>query len=177
MISPLTEILCLDLIMELLMSRTLIFGNSGSGKSTLASQIHQQDNVPHFDLDTVAWQSGLPPIRNPLPLSIELINKFISTQDNWVIEGCYSDLLTELLPFATLIIYLDLPNKVCIENAKNRAWEPHKYSSKQAQDENLAMLIHWIKEYETRTDSFSKKSHQALYNSFSGKKTIIKNNN
>jgi adenylate kinase family enzyme len=162
--------------MEFLMSRTLIFGNSGSGKSTLASQIHQQDNVPHFDLDTVAWQSGLPPIRNPLPLSIELINKFISTQDNWVIEGCYSDLLTELLPFATLIIYLDLPNKVCIENAKNRAWEPHKYSSKQQQDANLKMLIAWIKEYDSRNDNFSRQSHLELYNAFNGEKFRLKDN-
>ena len=74
------------------------------------------------------------------------------------------------------MFFLDLPIETCIKNAIQRPWEPHKYSSKQAQDENLGMLIHWIKNYETRTDTFSKKSHQALYNSFVGKKIIIENN-
>ena len=159
------------------MSRTLIFGNSGSGKSTLAAHIHQRDNVPHFDLDTVAWQSGSPPIRNPLPLSIKLINNDISLQQDWVIEGCYSDLLLELLPLATRIIYLDLPQKICVKNAKNRPWEPHKYSSKQQQDANLKMLIKWIEEYDSRNDNFSRQSHLAIYNAFSGEKIRLKDNN
>ena len=172
------------------MQKIIIFGNSGSGKSTLARKLSTESKLAHLDLDTLAWLPTMPPQRKPITDSAKEIAIFTQKHDNWVIEGCYSDLL-ELLAIKSSIdevtnsdnckanemVFLDLSIETCIKNAKQRPWEPHKYSSKQAQDENLAMLIHWIKEYETRTDSFSKKSHQALYNSFSGKKTIIKNNN
>ena len=77
---------------------------------------------------------------------------------------------------ANEIFFLDLPIEVCIKNAGQRPWEPHKYPSKQAQDQNLEMLTNWIKDYDTRTDSFSKKAHQTLYESFEGKKTRITHN-
>ncbi|WP_415071942.1 AAA family ATPase [Hyphomicrobium sp.] len=43
------------------MQRLLIFGNSGSGKSTLARQLAQERGLAHLDLDTLAWQPGMPP--------------------------------------------------------------------------------------------------------------------
>lgn len=51
-----------------------------------------------------------------------------------------------------------------------RPWEPHKYPSKEAQDANLEMLIGWIAEYETRTDTFSLAAHRALFDRFTGDK-------
>ena len=57
-----------------------------------------------------------------------------------------------------------------------RAWEPHKYESKAAQDKNLPMLIDWIYEYPTRADTFSKSSHEQLYASFIGTKVMVTDN-
>ena len=71
---------------------------------------------------------------------------------------------------------MNLPVALCIENAKNRPWESHKYQSKAAQDANLTMLIDWIAQYEQRTDTFSKSAHQILFDEFTGKKTQVKNN-
>ena len=68
---------------------------------------------------------------------------------------------------------MNLPIELCIENAKNRPWEPHKYDSKAAQDANLAMLIDWIAQYNQRTDTFSKSAHQKLYDEFSGNKNSV----
>ena len=62
----------------------------------------------------------------------------------------------------------------CIENAKKRAWEPYQYSSKEAQEKNLPMLIDWIASYETRNDTFSK---QALHHKFEVIKSIRESNN
>lgn len=158
------------------MRKILIFGNSGSGKSTLAKSPSNSEGLTHLDLDSFAWKNTKPPERKPLDVSHKEIQSFINSNEDWVIEGCYSDLMQLALPFSNEVIFLNLPIEGCILNAKNRSWEPHKYDSKEAQDANLKMLINWISDYEKRTDTFSKQSHQSIYNSFTGNKTMYINN-
>jgi len=159
-----------------LLKKILIFGNSGSGKSTLAKSLCDSEEVSHLDLDSLAWNNTTPPERRPLNESNAEIKRFIESNNGWIIEGCYSDLLQLAVPFANEIVFLNLPIQSCILNAKNRDWEPHKYESKEAQDANLEMLINWISDYEKRTDNFSKHSHQSIYNSFAGSKTMYTSN-
>ena len=64
----------------------------------------------------------------------------------------------------------------CIENAKRRPWEPHKYETKEAQDQNLDMLIDWIEQYETREDVFSYAAHANFYENFRGEKKMYTSN-
>ncbi|MDX1490742.1 MAG: AAA family ATPase [Pseudohongiellaceae bacterium] len=158
------------------MRKLLIFGNSGSGKSTLAKKLAEQEGIAHLDLDVLAWQDTFPPQRNSLSDSLKKIQKFTRGKEGWVIEGCYSDLLELAAIEADEVIFLNLPIAACIENAKNRPWEPHKYPSKEEQDENLDMLIDWISDYDDREDLFSRKSHEAFYENFPGEKTMITEN-
>jgi adenylate kinase family enzyme len=158
------------------MRKVLIFGNSGSGKSTLARALCESEGLSHLDLDTLAWRATDPPQRVPVTESSAAIREFINASSAWVIEGCYADLLEQALPFCNEIIFMDLPISACIANARQRPWEPHKYESKQAQDANLEMLLDWISQYEQREDTFSRRSHLALYESFGGKKTILNDN-
>ena len=158
------------------MKKIIIFGNSASGKSTLAKKISDTNELAHLDLDTLAWQPILPPTRKLIAESARDINAFTTANDNWVIEGCYADLLAGVLPLASEIVFMDLPVELCVSNARQRPWEPHKYISKAAQDANLAMLIDWISQYADRDDAFSYRSHAALYESFQGKKTSYVNN-
>ncbi len=153
------------------LKRVVIFGNSGSGKSTLAKAMARSGELPHLDLDTLAWLPVEPPQRQPIAASAAAIRAFTASHDNWVLEGCYADLLSLAIPAATEIIYLDLPIEQCVANAGNRPWEPHKYATKAAQDANLQMLIEWIRMYEQREDTFSRRAHTALYDNFTGKKT------
>ncbi|MCW8092534.1 AAA family ATPase [Alteromonas sp. ASW11-130] len=155
------------------MPKVLIFGNSGSGKSTLAKQLAVKKNLAHFDLDQVAWLPKTPPTRMPLIDSMEKIGNFLKKNEDWVVEGCYSDLLSQIALHCDEMIYLNLSIQQCVENARKRPWEPHKYGSKQAQDANLPMLIDWIKQYETRTDTFSKHSHLLLYRNYVGNKKML----
>ena len=74
------------------------------------------------------------------------------------------------------IIFLNLAIELCIENARNRPWEPHKYVSKAAQDKNLDMLIDWISQYSTRTDTFSAAAHTKLFEEYSGNKKMLTGN-
>jgi len=158
------------------LKKILIFGNSGSGKSTLAADISRSNVIAHLDLDSLAWLPTNSPERAPLSISSKEIHAFISKNNSWVIEGCYTDLLEIVCTNATEIIFLNLPIELCIKNAKNRPWEPHKYSSKEAQDDNLSMLIDWIEQYIKREDVFSYKSHIEFYNRFHGKKLMVTTN-
>lgn len=158
------------------MRKILIFGNSASGKSTLAKSLTRTEDLSHLDLDTLAWKATSPPQRESTDESNSAIQAFIQSCDSWVIEGCYGDLLQLALPFANEIIFMNLSIESCIRNAQNRPWEPHKYPSKEAQDANLEMLTDWISQYQKRTDTFSKQSHQYLYDSFTGIKTVYTQN-
>lgn len=155
------------------MRKILIFGNSGSGKSTLAKKYNSTHGLAHLDLDNLAWSDTIPTSRKPLAESALQIEKFLSEHQSWVIEGCYTDLLEVAAPYSLEIIYMDLPIELCIENARKRPWEPHKYESKEAQDANLEMLIEWIKQYSIREDNFSKIAHTDFFNSYQGKKHRI----
>ena len=159
------------------MRKVLIFGNSGSGKSTLAGNLCARENLAHLDLDILAWEPTIPPTRKPLPVSAAAIRKFIQANEGWVIEGCYTDLLQQALPDANEIVFLNLAVADCMENARSRPWEPHKYESKAAQDANLEMLIDWIAQYHERVDTFSYRAHRALFDGYQGKKTMYVGNN
>ena len=154
------------------MSRIVVFGNSASGKSTLAKSLSATEGLQHFDLDLIAWLPTDPPERSPIQESAEQIAHFVASHDGWVIEGCYADLIELATPHATEMIFLNLTVDDCVVNARSRPWEPHKYSSKEAQDGNLNMLVDWIRSYSDRDDSCSLQSHQALYEGFRGKKTM-----
>lgn len=152
------------------MRKILIFGNSGSGKSTLAKELCAKYALGHLDLDTLAWLPSSPPTRKPLIDSQKDIAIFIASNEGWVIEGCYSDLLELAIQQSNEMIFMNLPVEACIHNAMNRPWEPHKYESKEAQDANLDMLIDWIAQYPERKDTFSMAAHNKLYEQYDGKR-------
>jgi len=108
----------------------------------------------------------------PLDVSEKKIDEFLRSNQGWVIEGCYTDLPELVIPKSTEIVFMNLPVEICISNAKNRPWEPHKYESKEAQDANLKMLIDWISQYAERCDTFSYASHRELYEKYTRKKRM-----
>jgi adenylate kinase family enzyme len=156
--------------------RLIIFGNSGSGKSTLAGALARREGLAHLDLDTLAWRPATPPERRPVDDSKSDIAAFITGAEAWVIEGCYGDLLAFAAGQATGAIWLDLPVEACTANARARPFEPHKYVSPEAQDANLPMLIDWIRAYDTRSDTFSRRAHQMLFDSFASSKVTLRAN-
>lgn len=158
------------------MRKILVFGNSGSGKSTLAERLSSTGELAHLDLDTLAWEFTQPPRRKPLAESRQQIETFTSANDSWLIEGCYTDLLEILAGEATEIVFMKLSVDQCLQNAKSRPWEPHKYESKEAQDANLDMLLGWIADYDTRDDVFSLAAHTHFFENFPGSKTCILSN-
>jgi len=159
------------------MSRIVVFGNSGSGKSTYACQVSTALDCPHLDLDTVAWDADAETVtRLTLGESARRIGDFLDESDRWVIEGAYADLLELVLPGATEVVFLNPGTAICVENARNRPWEPHKYASVEAQDANLAMLVGWIRQYDQRDDEYSLRAHRRLFDDFDGAKRELTSN-
>lgn len=154
------------------MRKVLIFGNSGAGKSTSARRLVEKEGVAHLDLDILAWLPGTPLQRAHLRESKDKIDDFINSNSCWAIEGGYVDLLEHAASQANEIIFMNLSIDQCVNNARKRLWEPHKYKSKDEQNENLETLIDWIKGYAERNDIFSFRSHMKFYEEFTGKKCM-----
>lgn len=159
------------------MNRIVIFGNSGSGKSTLARQESARLGCAHLDLDTLAWDPRHPaPTRLPIAESKARIDAFLAHNSEWVIEGCYADLIELALPSASRVVFLNPGVEVCAANCRKRPWEPHKYASPEAQDANLEMLLAWVAEYPNRQDALSLGAHRRLFDGFAGPKVEHRSN-
>lgn len=85
--------------------RIYIVGPSGSGKTTLGKFLCQKLNIPHVDLDQIAYpKQKIKPVEERLRLIAE-----VAQRPAWVTEGIYVDWTKKLLEKADLIIWLDLP--------------------------------------------------------------------
>lgn len=148
--------------------KLIILGNSGAGKSTLSKKIIAHYPMPRLSLDEVAFNVGS--ARRPIEDSVNDVKSWISGKQHWIIEGCYADILLPILDDADELVFLNPGMDICIRHCQSRPWEPEKFSSKQAQDDNLNNLINWIRSYADRQDEYGLISHRALFNAFSGKK-------
>lgn len=150
------------------MRRVAIIGNAGSGKSTLARQIAAEWGAPVLDLDTIAWEPGRPATPRAPEAAIRAVREFCSAHESWVIEGCYSDLVEAVLDRSVELIFLNRSVEQCIAQCRARAWEPHKWASKEAQDAHLECLLDWVRAYPTRDNTLSFGAHRALYERHTG---------
>jgi adenylate kinase family enzyme len=153
--------------------RIAIVGNSGSGKSTLARQLGEVHSLPVLDLDAVVWEQGRVAVLRGAADAAADLRAFCDAHDRWVIEGCYGNLTRVALERSPMLLFLEPGVGVCQANCRNRPWEPHKYASKKEQDERLELLLAWVEEYYTRTDSLSLVDHRALFDGYSGSKLLI----
>lgn len=148
--------------------RTILLGNAGAGKSTLARRLIAQQPAARLSLDEVAFAGGT--ARRPLADSIADVRRFIATNEHWIIEGCYADIIEPILPECEELVFLNPGVETCIAHCRARPWEPEKFDSGQEQDENLENLLAWVRAYETRDDEYGLRRHRALFDAFTGRK-------
>ena len=150
--------------------RIAIVGNSGSGKSTLAKRLAAAGNVAVLDLDTIAWEPGqvaLP--RDRVDAAADVL-AFCRSNEDWVVEGCYASLIEIALELNPELVVLDPGVEQCTENCRTRPWEPHKYSTKDEQDQRLEFLLEWLAAYYSRDDDMSLLAHKRVYEGYAGVK-------
>ena len=153
--------------------RIAIFGNSGSGKSTLAGELAAANDLAVLDLDTVAWESGQIAVSRSSEAAIAAVQDFCVINSNWVVEGCYSLLIAATLQHMPYLLFLEPGLEQCLNNCRNRPWEPHKYKSKAEQDQYLDFLLTWVTEYYTRQGDISLSNHRTLFDNYAGPKQIL----
>ncbi|GLH74872.1 hypothetical protein GETHLI_33740 [Geothrix limicola] len=154
--------------------RIAILGNSGSGKSTLARRIAARYGVEPLDLDGFAWEPGKIAVPRDPAAALNDVETFCTHHPEWVIEGCYANLIAATLKASPLLLFLEPGVEVCLSHCRNRPWEPHKYASKADQDEKLAFLLDWVRDYYVREGDLSLDAHQTLFKNYGGPKQMVR---
>jgi len=150
--------------------RVAVIGNSGSGKSTLAQQLAAAHLLTALDLDTVAWEPGKIAVPRDADAAAADVGVFCDSHERWVVEGCYAAFVHRALEHFPILLFMDPGVDACLANCRSRPWEPHKYSSKDEQDEKLEFLLSWVREYYSRDGDLSLTAHQTLFDRYSGPK-------
>lgn len=150
--------------------RVAILGNSGSGKSTLARWLAARTGAAMLDLDTIAWEPGAGAVLRPEEAARADVRAFCSTHADWIAEGCYAGLIDVALEFSPRLVFLNPGTEQCAANCRARPFEPHKYATRREQDEQLASLLAWVREYETRSGDLSLAGHRACFEAYGGPK-------
>jgi adenylate kinase family enzyme len=148
--------------------KMILLGNAGAGKSTMAHRIIGEAAIRRLSLDEIAWDKG--PKRKSLEVSLRLLHDFIQSHEEWIIEGCYSDLIEAALPYCTELRFLNPGVEVCVAHCLRRPWEPEKFSAPEDQAAMLSQLVEWVRQYETREDDYGLKRHREVFERFPGLK-------
>ncbi|HAY33671.1 MAG TPA: DNA topology modulation protein [Ignavibacteria bacterium] len=112
------------------MKRILVFGNGGSGKSTLSVTLGDLLHLPVIHLDKYFWQPNW--IATPVD-DWNIIVESFSDSEEWIIDGNYSRTMNIRIKRADLIIFLDMPNMLCLYRIFKRRI---KYNRKTRPDMN-----------------------------------------
>jgi chloramphenicol 3-O-phosphotransferase len=93
----------------MLVKRIHLTGHPGSGKTSLARRLASEFAVPHYDLDWVAYteRGARPADERGLDVGR------IAAGSGWVTEGAYSGWVRPLLDAADVVLWLDVPWRVC----------------------------------------------------------------
>ncbi len=150
--------------------RTAILGNSGSGKSTLARKLAAADGRPVLDLDTLVWEPDQATVpRDPAAVRSDLA-AWLDAREDWIIEGCYGDLIAVALARQPELIFLNPGEAVCRRHCTLRPHEPHKYATQAEQDEKLGFLLEWVTGYYHRDGPMSLRGHREIFDRYTGPK-------
>jgi hypothetical protein len=121
----------------------------------------------------VAWEPGQIALPRDSGAARADVVAFCRSHDHWVVEGCYASLVDATLPFGPRLVLLDPGEAQCLANCRARPWEPHKYASRDEQDERLAFLLDWVRAYYTRGGDMSLAGHRALFEAYAGPKVQL----
>ncbi|MEU8543046.1 hypothetical protein AB0C52_24185 [Streptomyces sp. NPDC048717] len=99
--------------------RIALVGPVASGKSTLAGAIAAHTGLPHLDLDDLFWGPEWTPVGTPA-FHAHVCDAL--ARETWISDGNYGGEAAELLlARADLVIWLDLPLRICLPRLLRRS--------------------------------------------------------
>lgn len=150
-----------------------IIGYSGSGKSTLAKKLASFYNIPYLHLDNVQYYGDFQ-IRDRQEQR-EIVEKYILKNDDWVIDGNYSDVAPSRFEISDITIYLNYNRFYCYKMARRR----YKQNKGKIRDsfpceERFDLSFQWWILFSSRIKKRRKK-HLLNLNKTKGLKLMFKN--
>lgn len=90
-----------------------IIGCSGTGKSYLAEGLAKKNNIPHYDLDNLMWDTDADTygVRMDKQKRNTMLHEIVS-KDNWIIEGVYYGWVQESFEKADEIYVMEIPKYI-----------------------------------------------------------------
>lgn len=153
-----------------------VMGHSGSGKSTLTKKISEVYQLPELHLDRVQflpnWQV------RPVAEGAAIVERFLQSEEEWVIDGNYSQYLQEeRVRQADQIIFLLFPRIVCLKRVLQRYFRYRgqvRPDMAAGCDEKIDAEFFWWVLYKMGSKK-KRQARQAIIARYPEKVTIIKN--
>ncbi|WCR21028.1 hypothetical protein JHW40_23025 (plasmid) [Paracoccus alcaliphilus] len=123
--------------------------------------------LPVIHMDDLRWQPG----RYGVARDNQIVAREVAEAGNaeqWLMEGVYGWLARIVVPRATTMIWLDIPEEECIQNVRLRGIQGG--GSEQAFED----LLEWVAGYRTRSNTSCFAAHLALYDAFPSSKVRLK---
>lgn len=99
------------------MKRVLIIGSSGAGKSTLSKRLSEKTGLKIIHLDKIYWKPNwIEPEKDDWKKTLEKALR----DDEWIMDGNYSNTLDVRVPACDTIIFLEMPPAVCVYRVLKR---------------------------------------------------------
>lgn len=105
------------------MRRISVAGTSGAGKTTVGRALATRLGLPFVELDSLChgpnWKEAPDDV-----FRARVEAAIAAAPDGWVIDGNYTRKLSDLmLERADMLVWLDLPLRVCLARLWRRTWE------------------------------------------------------
>lgn len=126
-----------------------------------------------MELDSIYWEPHQIAVSRPFASARADLEAFIAANHEWVIEGCYANLVEIAARSCDELVFLNPGVEVCVANARRRPFEPHKYDRPEDQERMLAFLIAWIRAYPERAGNDGYREHRRVFDSFAGRKREV----
>ena len=154
------------------MQRLVIIGNAGSGKSYLAHRLGERLSLPEIHLDAWFWEPGGFTRKRPQDVVFRLVDNAKQAQ-RWIAEGVYGELAVRFVGRAEGLIWLNLDWETCRANLLRRGPQDPDPLTPAAQADFLG-LLEYASKYWTRTGPRSFVGHRELFDSFTGRKWMLR---
>jgi len=153
--------------------KTIIIGNGGSGKTWLAGELATTADTEVIHLDNLFWlPGGFNKKRNIEEVTLLIVQS--KYHNNWIVEGVFGELAVQYFDVAEILIWVNMPWELCRFRLNKRGSESKRHMDRVQSEKGLQKLLVWASHYHDRTDLRSHTGHQALFNSFQGRKIELK---
>jgi adenylate kinase family enzyme len=139
--------------------RILIIGNCGSGKTWLALKLSEALRIPICHMDQLIEPDDPSLKRDRKEVYADIMN--VARGSPWIIEGAFGDCAATVVPWASHIVWIDLPWDECRANIMSRGARNDFWGTPQTPERTQELLV-WAAGYDERTTLNSRQGHAAL---------------